>query len=289
MRFSHTPPSRSPRSHRLFFSSASVSLPCALCRFRGIVAGILTGGLSTVVGAAAYAAHWAEAERFVSRIWAEIESVAYGISFTVITRSGFQNQPAIVVQQHAPAPPPTTVVYPSAYASYPSAAPAPAPVAVTAPGLTPQQMGYSSYPSSAPVPGTVAPVVGVQMGYGSYPSAATPSPAPVGYSSYPSAAPAQQPLQMGYGQPAPGYQACYGPPAVAAAPAQQHLQMGYGQPAPGPIQTPMQMGYGQNQPKPTPTQPMQLGYGNPAPQQTPGGYGMPQQTPGGYGNTPGGY
>eukprot|EP01122_Echinamoeba_exundans_P006788 TRINITY_DN1975_c0_g3_i1.p1 TRINITY_DN1975_c0_g3~~TRINITY_DN1975_c0_g3_i1.p1 ORF type:complete len:328 (+),score=67.05 TRINITY_DN1975_c0_g3_i1:65-985(+) len=219
----------------------------------GIVAGILTGGLSTIVGAAAYAGHLIEAERFVATMWAQIESMAHGISYTVITRTGFQNQPTVVVQQPAPAPAvsvsystPTTVVYPSAYNSYPS------------PTVQHVQVGYSAPP---PQPSVQVPM---QVGY-NQPS----SPMPQTH--------VQTPMQMGYGQPAPQQQMQMGYGHPAPQPQPQQMQMGYGHPTPQPQQQQLQMGYGQPAQG---GQPLQMGYGNPAPQQSPQlGYGHP---PGGY-------
>jgi hypothetical protein len=236
----------------------------------------LTGGLSTLVGAAAYAGHLIEAERFVATMWSQIESMAYGVSYTVVARTGFQNQPTVVVQQQAPPPSvsvssystPGTVAYPSAYNSYPS------------PNVQHVQLGYGNPPPAQSVQ------VPMQMGY-SQPTSPMPQQHGQMQMGYGQPAPQQQQMQMGYGhavtqqqqpQQQQQMQMGYGHPTPQQQP-QQQMQMGYGHPAPQqqPQQQQMQMGYGQPQQG---GQPLQMGYGNPAPQQG------PQM---GYGNTPGGY
>eukprot|EP01116_Phalansterium_solitarium_P019047 TRINITY_DN5215_c0_g1_i2.p1 TRINITY_DN5215_c0_g1~~TRINITY_DN5215_c0_g1_i2.p1 ORF type:complete len:306 (+),score=81.38 TRINITY_DN5215_c0_g1_i2:126-1043(+) len=125
----------------LVFSTSPSGTQVALNYFAHIkvakaaVIGILTGGLSTVVGAGTFTAHVADANRFVASLFLVLEGLAVRRPSIVVSRT----DSAPITRQQSPQQP----AYPS-YSPYPP----------QQPGGPPQQ-AYPPYaPAAAPYPGS---------------------------------------------------------------------------------------------------------------------------------------
>jgi len=209
---------------------------------KGIALGILTGGLSTVVGVGTFASHVTEARKFVASLYAFIDGLA-GCSSIVVSRTGFGDQPYPQTQpvqqqgQYYQAPPPQNQGAPQYYQGNNAQ-------------QNPYQMPYQQYPQSSPYQNQY-PQQGnpQQMQYqsqpgpqGQFPPQAQNQQAP----NSPQQTPYQQPQQTQYQQ----------PPQQGQYPPQQPPPQGSTQPQPQYSPQP-----GPNSPQPTQFQQPQPGPG----------------------------